>query len=75
MAPCAYLSLILLTSSYVAATIMDLPRGTRYVFALIFSEKTHRVQSKLGNVFGDFARDVKNDGELVGVAGATLYTR
>ena len=46
-----------------------------YVFVLIFSEKTRRVQSKLGNVFGDFARDVKNDDESVRVAGATLYTR
>jgi hypothetical protein len=49
--------------------------ATGYVFALIFSEKAHRVQSKLGNVFGDFARDVKNDDESVGVAGATSYTR
>jgi hypothetical protein len=49
--------------------------ATGYVFALIFSEKTHRVQSKHGNVFGDFGRDVKNDDESVGVAGATLYTR
>jgi hypothetical protein len=46
-----------------------------YVFVLIFSKKAHRVQSKLGNVFGDFARDVKNDDESVRVAGATLYTR
>jgi hypothetical protein len=55
------------------STILFLAIG--YVFVLIFSEKTHRIQSKLGNVFGDLARDVKNDDASVGVAGTTLYTR